>query len=215
MKPKLMDEDDEATDSADEGVEDATPNSMIMDFSPPQSNQSDTGTDGAPGDSNSMSKFPSQMDVDSGGGGGGGDYTSSSLQSAGEPKNRPTSLAPNINHFEGGKDTLSTPVTPLDNPQGDSGTVSIESVVPKELSNTSEPASNAINMIVGYGVPAASASPQPVGSSDKSLPGSELGTPTLDSPPPIVDEKMVTPQATPVPITPVLSPALSLLPQVR
>lgn len=213
QKPKLVEEDDEATDSADEGVDDdATPNSMIMDFSPPQSNQSENGTEHAPGEGGMASKFTSAMDT---GGGGGSGYSS---QSAGETQNRPTSLAANINHFEGGKDLLSTPATPLDTtPQGDSGTVSIESVVP-ELSNSVEPASSAINMIVGYGVPAASAPPQPASSSDKSLPGSELGTPTLDSPPPIIaEEKTVTPQATPatpVPVMPVLSPALSLLPQV-
>ena len=214
-KPKLVEDDDEATDSADEGVDDATPHSMVMDFSPPQSNQSENGTDHAPGDAStaaaaaSATTFATAMDTSAG-------YSS---QSVGESaQNRPTSLATSINHFEnggGGKDALSAPATPLDTPQGDSGTISIESVVPKESSNSVEPTGNAINMIVGYGVPAASAPPQPVASSsDKSLPGSEIGTPTMDSPPPIIDEKTATPQPTPVPVTPVLSPALSLLPQV-
>lgn len=217
LKPKLIEEDDEATDSADEGVEDATPNSMIMDFSPPQSNQSENGADHASGETSEVSKFTTAMDKEIAGGGGGGVGYSS--QPGGETLNRPTSLAPNIsiNNYEGGKELLSTPATPLDIPQGDSGTVSIESVAPKELSHSVEPPNNAINMIVGYGVPAASAPPQTTSSSsDKSLPGSELGTPTLDSPPPVIaEEKMVqaTP-ATPVPVTPVLSPAISLLPQV-
>lgn len=175
-KPKLVDEDDEATDSADEGEEDATPNSMIMDFSPPQSNQSEGGTDG-----------------------------SSQLNS-----HRPTSLVTATNHYEGklAVHESATISTPLDN-QGATGTISIESMAPVESSRSLE-SSNAINMIVGYGVPA-SAQPQAL---DKTPPDSELGTPTLDSPPPPLGEDKSTPLATPVPMTPVLSPALTLLPQV-
>ena len=180
-KPKLVDEDDEATDSADEGVEgDATPNSMIMDFSPPQSNQSGSGTD----HTSKESQFP-------------GSYTQ-----------RPTSLTPTPNHYEGKCDE--DPVsTPLDN-QGATGTIAIETMAPMESSGSVE-SSHTINMIVGYGVPASA----PHQALDKTPPGSELGTPTLDSPPPPLGEEKSIPLATPVPITPILSPALTtLLPQV-
>lgn len=182
-KLKLVDEDDEATDSADEGVEgDATPNSMIVDFSPPQSNQSGSGTDHA----SKESQFPPAS------------YTQ-----------RPTSLTPTPNHYEGkcDEDAVSTP---LDN-QGATGTIAIETMAPMESSGCVE-SSHTINMIVGYGVPA-SAPHQAL--DDKTPPGSELGTPTLDSPPPPLGEDKSTPLATPAPITPILSPALTtLLPQV-
>ena len=191
-RQKLLDEDDEATDSADEGVDDATPNSMIMDFSsPPQSNKSESGTDPSTDPGTRTSQYP---------------VNSPSYSHPGVTTERPTSLAPNINHFEG-TTVSSDPLTSQDN-EGLSGMVSIESMAPAE-SNTVE-TSNAINMIVGYGVPV-SAPPQQA--SDKSLPESEIGTLTLDSPPPLGEEKP-TPMATPVPITPVLSPALTLLPQV-
>lgn len=196
LKPKLLDEDDEATDSADEGVDDATPNSMIMDFSSPRSNQSGSGADHT---STTTTKpplpFASNISTYS--------HTSSSSQPSGSQ--RPSTLTPN--HFEGGKADSVMSAAPPGN-QGGTGTVAIESM---ESSNMVEP-SNAINMIVGYGVPA-SAPPQPVG---KSPPESELGTPTLDSPSSLVEEKATPLAATPVPpVTPVLSPALTLLPQVK
>ena len=184
-KPKFVDEDDEATDSADEGVGgDATPNSMIMDFSPPQSNQSESGTDRT--STTKGSHFlPST-----------GTYSQQT-----QLNNRPTTLTPTPNHSETDTDVISTP---LDN-QGATGTISIESMAPSESCNTVE-SSSTINMIVGYGVPASTPTQAPV---DKSPHGSDLGTPTLDSPP-LLGPK-TTPLATPVPM---LSPGLSLLPQV-
>lgn len=189
-KPKLVDDDDEATDSADEGVEDdATPNSMIMDFSPPQSNQSGSGTDHA------SKEFPG---------------TFSQLGIAGS-SHRPTSLTPTANHYEGKSaaedDAISTP---LDN-QGATGTIAIETMAPVESSSGSVESSNAINMIVGYGVPASAPHQAAL---DKTPPGSELGTPTLDSPPPPLGLDKTMPLAIHVPMTPILSPALTLLPQV-
>lgn len=184
-KPKFVDEDDEATDSADEGVgDDATPNSMIMDFSPPQSNQSESGTDHT-----STTKGPHFLPST-------GTYSQQTQLS-----NRPTTLTPTPNHSEADTDVIGTP---LDN-QGATGTISIESMAPSESSMTVE-SSNAINMIVGYGVPASTPTQAPV---DKSPLGSDLGTPTLDSPP-LLGAK-TTPLATPVPM---LSPGLALLPQV-
>lgn len=211
LKPKLVDEDDEATDSADEGLDDTTPN-MIMDFSP-HSNQSGNG--GPDSASSKPSHYPS------------GIYSAHSPPSssqgaaaaAGPSHHRPTSLAPDLNHFEG-KGSTHHPSgggsgeiinMPMGN-QAASGTVAIESMVSKESSSSVE-SSGAVNMIVGYGVPV-SAPPPTQGAVDKSPPGSDLGTPTLDSPSPLGAEEKMTPLTTPVPMTPVLSPALTLLPQV-
>ena len=204
-KPKLVDEDDEATDSADEGMDDATPNSMVMDFSP--SNQSEN--DG-PDTTTKSSHFPSGM----------GNYAHSppSSAEAEDGSHRPTSLTPN--HFQTKTTTLCSGIaggevveTLISSSQGSSGTVAIETMGPKESSSSVE-CSSAINMIVGYGVPVSTPSQaaQPLDKAE-----SDLGTPTQDSPSPptLGDEEKMTPLPTPVPVTPVLSPALTtLLPQV-
>lgn len=189
VNAKLVDDDDEATDSADEGVEDTTPNSMIMDFSPPQSNKSE-------GDRSSKE---SQY---------AGPYLQQVSSQLGLGSHRPTSLTPISNHYEGksAMHNSATISTPLDN-QGATGTISVESMAE---SSRSVESSNAINMIVGYGVPA-SLQPRAL---DKTPPESELGTPTLDSPPPLLGEDKGMPLATPVPMTPMLSQALTLIPQV-
>ncbi len=199
-KPKLMDEDDEATDSADEGVEEEeeeeeeedTPNNMIVDFnSSPRSTQSGSGNDHTPSETRT-SIFPSTYPRHEG---------SEELESSSD---HPPGIAP-----LGGGDPGGVGVG------GSSGTITVESMRPSanalELSNT-------INMIVGYGVPA-SIVPQGIGKSslqvmDKSPPGSGLGTPTLDSPFPLAGEEKSISLAAPVIMTPVLSPALNLLPQV-
>ena len=194
LKLKLVDEDDEATDSADEGVDgDNTPNSMVVDFnspSGPQSNKSGA-EDGM--DPNSKASHYS--------------ITSSYLSHQSNSNNRLSGLTTaDVNHFKE-KTVLNEAMTPVA-AQGESGTIAIESMAPKE-SNSVE-LSSAVNMIVGYGVPA-SVVPSVV---DKSPPESDPGTPTLDSPRSLMADEKTTPLATPVAMTPVLSPALSLLPQV-
>ena len=234
-KSKMQDEDDEATDSADEGEEEEdTPNSMIMDFNPPSvphSNHSGV-SDGVPptfssGLSGGNARGPTSQFSS------GGSFRSSSSSSAsgmgvagtgnGRSNGNKTGATPsqsNCNHYEengtieDSSSLLSVPIREKSPPAGSSssrsGTIAVESMAPVETSIV-EQASGSVSMIVGYGVPAASVPPQ-----EKSLPDSEAGTPTLDdSPSPAEEEKISgTPLATPMATTPVLSPAITLLPQV-
>ena len=226
-KSKLQEEDDEATDSADEGEgEEDTPNSMIMDFNPPsipQSNHSSASEGGSilgPSRGAPSSQFTSggftmgsrSNSSSSSNGGGGG--TVSSRSGLRGPVN-----ASGANHYEesGRLETssplLSTPLRVKSPPEaGRSGTIAVESMAAVETT-TVEQSNSAISMIVGYGMPAASVPQQ--STENKSLPGSELGTPTLDSPSPLGEEKIPgMPLAIPMATTPILSPAISLLPQV-
>lgn len=211
-KPKLLDEDDEATDSADEGMDDTTPNSMVVDFPSPQSNQSEgeAGSSSATAAAGKSPHYPLGI---------GGTFPSHSPSPSGVQgpgsTHRPTSLTPD--QFETKTTTLcsgtsgSAEVVDMTQGKAASGTISVETMGPKESSSSAEP-SSAVNMIVGYGVPASVVPPRPL---DKSPPESDLGTPTQDSPSPLgASEEKMTPLATPVPVTPVLSPALTLLPQV-
>lgn len=229
---KQQEEDDEATDSADEGGgEEDTPNSMVMDFhSPlaPQSNRS-SGSEGAPPPSttkvSALQFSGANFVVGGSNNNGGGDSSNSTNNARASHRATPSSIASisTASHFEGKHDTeeSSTPLVPPPPPPlrgstpphphssgtSRSGTIAIESMALMDT-NTVEPSST-VSMIVGYGVPAASAPTE-----NKSLPGSELGTPTLDSPM-LLTEKTAMPLATPVATTPILSPPMSLLPQVH
>jgi len=236
-KSKMQDEDDEATDSADEGEEEEdTPNSMIMDFNPPSvphSNHSST-SDGVPptfsaGPSGGNARGPTSQFSSGGsfrsnsssstsglGVGGTGNGRSSGNRTGTTPSSQSSNHYEENGTMEDTPSLLSVPLREKSPPTGSnsssrSGTIAVESMAPVETS-TVEQASGSVSMIVGYGVPAASVPPQ----ENKSLPDSEAGTPTLDdSPSPAEEEKVPgTPLATPMATTPVLSPAITLLPQV-
>lgn len=227
---KQQEEDDEATDSADEGGgEEDTPNSMVMDCHspplPPSTSNRRSGSEGVSDSNNARpaTQFSGNFIVGGISDGGGGTNSGRGSHIATSSSNTSISAT---NQFEGESGHEDSP-PPLHPPHtlrgatpphhhggvsgGRSGTIAVESLAPMEI-NMVEPSSSTVSMIVGYGVPAASAPPQ--GSDSKSLPGSELGTPTLDSPPSLTEEKTVISLANPMTTTPLLSPALSLLPQV-
>ena len=250
--PKQQEEEDESTDSADEGGgdDDDTPTGMSMAFhSPPAQTTHRSGGEGVL-DPNNARGQPGQFP------GGGFIVGRGSIADISNGRGLQRGLNSGVsisNHFEGkagGLNSSSPLCLPLSMsvpspPQlqsavsNRSGTVAVETMATME-SGAVEPSGNAVSMIVGYGVPAASA-PPPQGSDNKSLPGSELGTPTQDSPSPLAEEMpiampmTVTPMtatamtamtmtatpmtatpmtATPMTATPLMSPGLSLLPQV-
>lgn len=222
-KTKLQEEDDEATDSADEGEgEEDTPNSMIMDFNPPsipQSNHSSASEGGGPSGGRAPGSFTmgttgsrnnsSSSITNNGGVAGAGSRVSHRTTVVGQISSNGS------NHYEengGVENSPSAPSRDKSSPGAGgsrSGTVAVESMSSTVELSVVEPSSSAVSMIVGYGVPAASQH----NAENKSLPG----TPTLDdSPLPVEEEKVLgTPLATPMATTPVLSPAISLLQQVR
>ena len=195
------DDDDEETDSADEGADegaDDTPRSMMVDVSP-QSVQNDNGS--------------SSVSSQGGGGGGGGGTKEQSSSSGGGGGG---SGGRNIASFGG------LPLLVSSGPAGSSRFSSVssggtlESITLKEgiagggmIGTTTLIASSPVNLAVGYGAPklAATENDSLIAPVSTSVPGSELGTPTMDSPPPLGGRE--TP-GTPPPMSPEIAPTVQV-----
>lgn len=163
------DEDDEATDSADEGGCDDTPRSMTMDCSPQSQNGSRATHPNKepPGELPIFDNNKNSSSMDNGGGDGVGSSRGQSTIAM-----EPVGYDKDVNMMG----TLGSPV----------------------------------NMAVGYGIPAAPESSSLI-VMDKAFPDSNpesrTGTPTLDSPRPLVDGSAT-------PRTPLLSPKITSVTQV-
>ena len=210
-KPDFDDEDDEETDSADEGADDGSPRDMTLDTSSPQSAHNDNG--------GSMSSHG--VGLGGVGEGGGGEGKS---QEGRKGRNNIGNL-PLLGSGGSGTNSDRFSTTSM------SGGATVESITLKEgmagssrITTTtfisSSQIDSPVNMAVGYGVPVLAATDgdglitttAAVGAaSSSSVPSSELGTPTQDSPsPPSHLGGRVTP-GTPQP----MSPETTANPQVR
>ncbi len=203
-KPDFDDEDDEETDSADEGGEDQSPREMTVDMSSPLSVHNDNG--------GSVSSHGVGLGVGEGGGEGKG-------QEGRRGRNNICSLpllgssgsGTNSNRFSTASMSGGATVESITLKEGMAGSSRITLVSSTQINSP-------VNMAVGYGVPVLAATDSDglmattaaVGAaSSSSVPSSELGTPTQDSPPPHLGGRDTpgTPQA--------MSPEISTNPQVR
>ena len=158
------DDDDEETDSADEGEDDTTPRSMTVDVSP-QSVQNDNG---GPLSSHGGSKEQGE------GGGGVGGRNIPSLRAL------PFLSGGANNRFSSGGSGGTVESITLKEGIAGSGRIGTTTLVAGPQINSP------VNMAVGYGAPVlvASEGDGMIAPASTSVPGSELGTPTLDSPSP-------------------------------
>ena len=170
-KSDFADDDDEATDSADEGRCDDTPRCMTMDYSPQSQNGSqNTHTSKDP---------PGELPI----------------------------FDSNKNASDGGGRTRIQTGSGL-------SSIAIESVGYEDINMIGTSAvphlASPVNMSVGYGIPAAPENNSMI-MMDKTLPDSNpdsrIGTPTLDSPRPLLDGATI-------PRTPLMSPKIPSVTQV-